>query len=538
MESQVASRSLAGRWPALAVAAAIVAGGCWLRFAYVGGPYTQPDEPIAPYVVSRVLSSHDLDTNWAHTPLGSDFGVAQYNFSSYYLTLSLLERIRGAAGAHPVDQGIGNRIVFYRACSAGFGTLGLALAMLLAYRIQGWGLALAAGLWIAVNPLLVQDSHYARPEAFLTLMALGLVWLCGPRRFAPGWRPLVAGLVFGFLVACKVTLLFWFWLPLAACFQDAGDWARCSWGARLGRASLAAAGALAGFAAGAPRAVADMGGYLAGLRYLRNEYGHSIISSSHYPSAPVYDFLGRYLAETVGWGIALFFAVGLAHSIAARRWRLLLTVYLPALSLAAFLGARLVFFERNFSHAMPLYLLGAGVGLGALGDLGLIGRWRRPLFFVLAAAAALVPAELTGRMVFRGFSGLFERQREPQLARFLAALQLPAADMSHLVVAASDDDPWFQRRWGESTEPYVVVWADVNPDFTRQCLQRLQVRFKLEERAVLPGLFDDLRGPNTLRDYLCRTLRGFVFHGLRGAAQRTQLPAIAPIPDRPGPHSP
>jgi hypothetical protein len=519
MESQVASRSLAVKWRGLAAAAAILAGGCWLRFAYIGGPYTQPDEPIAPYVVSRVLSSGGLDTNWAHTPLGADFGVAQYNFSSYYLALSLLERVRVAAGAHPAAQGIEGRIVFYRACSAGFGTLALALAMLLAFRIQGWGLAVAAGLWIAINPLLVQDSHYARPEAFLTLAALGLVWICGTRRLSPGWRSPLAGLVFGLMVACKVTLLLWFWLPLVACFQDRGDWGRCTWGARLARASLAAAGAAAGFAAGAPRAIADMGGYLAGLRYLNNEYGHSIISSSHYPSAAVYDFLGRYLTETVGWGVALFFAVGLAHSVAKRRWRLLLTVFLPSLSLAAFLGSRLVFFERNFSHAMPLYLLGAGVGLGALAEVGRIRRWSRPLFFILAGAAALVPAELTGRMVFKGFSGLFEREREPQLARFLAALQLPAADMSHLVVAASDDDPWFQRRWEESPEPYVVVWADVNPDFTRRCLQRLQVRFKFEQRAVLPGLFDDLRGPNTLRDYLCRTLRAFVFHGLRAPGQ-------------------
>jgi|GEM_PF-2233347 len=519
MQPQAAFSGAAGRWQRLAIAAAIVAGGCWLRFAYIGGPYRQPDEAIAPYVVSRVLSSRDLDTNWAHTPLGADFGAAQYNFSSYFLALSLLERIRGAAPAHPGARGIEERIVFYRACSAGFGTLGLVLAMLLAFRIRGWGLALGAGLWVAVNPLLVQDSHYARPEAFLTLAALGLVWMSGPRRLAPGWWSLLAGLVFGFMVACKVTLLLWFWLPLLACFQDAGDWRRCSWGARLARAALAAAGAACGFAAGAPRAVADIGGYLTGLRYLKDEYGHSIISSSHYPSAAVYDFLGRYLTETVGWGVAILFAVGLAHSIATRRWRLLLAVYLPSLSLAAFLGARLVFFERNFSHAMPLYLLGAGAGLCALDDVGRIRRWSRPLFLVLAGAAALVPAELTGRMVFEGFSGRFERQREPQLARFLAALQLPASDMSHLVVAASDDDPWFQRRWEDSPEPYVVVWADVNPDFTRQCLRRLDVRFRFEQRAVLPGLFDDLRGPNTLRDYLCRTLRGFVFHGLRGTKQ-------------------
>lgn len=519
MESKAASCSLVGRWQGLAIAAVIVAAGGWLRFAYVGGPYTQPDEPIAPYVVSRVLSSSNLDTNWAHTPIRADFGAAQYNFSSYYLTLSLLERIRGAIGARPAAERIEESIVFYRTCSAGFGALGLMLAMFLAFRFQGWGLAIATGLWIAVNPLLVQDSHYARPETFLTLLALGLVWMCGPRRLAPGWWSFLAGLLFGVLVACKVTLFLWFWLPLIACFQDVGEWKRCAWSTRLARVGLVAAGAVGGFAAGAPRAIADFGGYLVGLRYLHNEYGHSIINFSHRPSAVVFDYFGRYLVETIGWGIAFLFVVGLALGIATRQWRLLLTIYLPALSVAVFMGTRQIFFERNFSHAMPLYLMGAGLGLGALADIERIRRWFRPLFFILAGAAALVPAELTGRIVFRGFSGRFEKERAPQLAQFLASLQLPVADVSHLVVAADDGDPWFQRKWEEGTGPYVVLWADINPDFTSQCIQRLQTRFNLEQRAVLPGLFDDLRGPNTLRDYLCRTLRGFVIHGLRAPPQ-------------------
>jgi len=519
MDSQAASTGPLRTWQGLAIAAAIVAAGCGLRFAYVGGPYTQPDEPIAPYVVSRVLSSPNLDTNWAHTPIGADFGVAQYNFSSYYLTLSLLERLRQAARPHAAPERIEERIVFYRACSAGFGTLGLALAMLLAFRIQGWGLALAAGLWLAVNPLLVQDCHYARPEAFMTLLSLGLVWMCVSRRLGPRWWSLLAGVVFGFLVACKVTMLFWFWLPLMACFQSADEWTRAPWGTRLSRVALLVVGAAGGFAAGAPRAVADVDGYLAGLRYLRNEYGHSIIYFSHSPSAMVFDFQGRYLIETVGWGIACLFAVGLAASIAARRWRLLLAIHLPALGVAAFFGVQSVFFERNLSHAMPLYLMGAGLGLGALLEARRARRWSGPLAVALALAAALVPSELTARMVFKGFSGRFEREREPQFAQFLGSLQLPVDDASRQVVAASDDDPWFQREWKANPEPYVVLWADINPDYTRQCLGRLHARFDFEERAVLPGLFDDLRGPNTLRDYLCRTLRGFVFHGLRGAPQ-------------------
>src|SRR5271170_4469317 len=134
MEFQSAPRSFKGRWLGFAASAAIVALGFGLRLAYVGGPYTQPDEPIAPWVVSRVLTSHELDTNWAHTPIRRDFGEAQYNFSSYYLSLSLLRWIGDVARPHHGSEGIEAQIVFFRGCSVGFGTLALALAMFLAFR--------------------------------------------------------------------------------------------------------------------------------------------------------------------------------------------------------------------------------------------------------------------------------------------------------------------------------------------------------------------------------------------------------------------
>jgi hypothetical protein len=115
-------------------------------------------------------------------------------------------------------------------------------------------------------------------------------------------------------------------------------------------------------------------------------------------------------------------------------------------------------------------------------------------------------------MVFSGFSGRFEARRERELAGFLASLN-PPVQADHLLQAASDNDPWFHRTWEDHPAPYVVLWADVNPDLTRACLLRLHARFDFEERVVLPGLFDDLSGPNSLRDYPGRTLRGLVFHG-------------------------
>jgi hypothetical protein len=235
------------------------------------------------------------------------------------------------------------------------------------------------------------------------------------------------------------------------------------------------------------------------------------------------------MVETAGWGVACLFAVGLVDAVARRRWSLLATIQLPALALAAFMGGQLSFFERNLSHGVPLYLLGAGMGLNALVETDRLRRWAGPVFLALAGAAALVPAAISWRMVFSGFSGRFESARAPEVAGFLAGPGLPAVARDHVIVAASDTDPWFKGGWEASPGPYVILWSDVDPDYTRECLGRLRTRFRIEERAVLPGLFDDLRGPNSLRDYLCRTLRAYVFYGLRASQ-----PGAGPAPAGPG----
>ncbi len=504
MESPSASYGYAHRWLIWAVAAAILAAGTALRFDHLRGPYGQPDEPIANYVVSQVLTRPGLDTNWAHTQLRGEDGAAQYNFSSYYMALSALERLREFVGLRPSNEGFEAQTVFFRGCSASFGSLAMALAMLLAHRLGGWLLALGSGLWIAVNPLLVQDSHYARPEAFLTFVTVALVWMAFPRTATGWWRPWLAGVLFGLVLACKVTLALWFWLPFLACYPGTAA-------GRPVRLGLAALGALVGFVLGAPRVVLDPAGYLAGVRFLKNQYAGSFNFYSHDSGGPVFDFVGRYLVATAGWAVVCLFAVGLATALGKRQWSRLLALYLPTLAIAGFMGCQHTFFERNLSHAMPLLLLGAGLGLEGLVERKPLRDWPLVSFLALAAGAAFTPAEVTGRMVFEGFSGRFERRRVADLSAALSRLAAAPLGASHLVRGYSDQDPGFQPSAIRGSGPFVVLWQDVNPEITRASLRRLHARLYFEERAVFPGLFDDLPGPNTLRDYLGRTVRVLVF---------------------------
>jgi hypothetical protein len=525
MKSESDWLPLAHRWAGPALAAAVVAFGAWLRFSHIDGPFEQPDEPVATYVVAHVLSTPGFDTNWAHTQLRDEAGPAQYNFSSYYLTLAGLERTRQAFGLRPPNEAFDARTVFFRECSAVFSVLALVGVLGIAQRIGGWGLALAAGLWVAVDPLLVQDSHYARPEAFLVFLVVCLLALALARG-APGiLRPTAAGLVFGFLIACKVTLVLWFWLPLMACFPRAADWTGAGWAARLRRLAGVGFGTLAGFAAGAPRAVSDLGGYLAGIRYLKNGYGGTFNFYSHANGAPVADYVVHYLWATTGWALACLFLVGLAATAVRRRWPQLIGIFAPPVVLIAFMGTQHSFFERNLSHAVPFYLIGAGFGLLALLQLPSPRRWTLASLPLLAVAAAIVPAEISVRLVQDGFSGRYERHRVAQLTAFLASLSERPLDGSHLVRATDDDNPWF-RQPKNGPGPYVALWQDVNPEITRAGLARLHEHYTFEERATFPGLFDDLPGPNTLRDYLGRTVRVLVFRdGPHSRDPRGAVPA-------------
>ncbi len=515
----------------------IVVIGGWLRFAFIGRGYSHADEPIAAAVVAHLHESPGFDTNWAHSAVGDGYGRTQYNFSSYFITLAAWDRMLQALGAGspgvrptagpataagaPAASGAAASAPFagFRALSALLGTLALIVAMRLAWHLEGPWLALAIGAWLAVNPQLVQDSHYARPEAFLTLLALGVVWLSLPGR---GWswhRGLAAGALFGFLVACKVTMLLWGWVPFLACL-DTG--VPPLTGSATGRGRMAAVRisavgtALAGgFAVGAPRVLADLRGYWAGLLFLREEYARGLGPFSHLHRGAVYDYLGRYLCDTTGWWVAALFGVGLVAVVLQRRWRLCAVVFAPVLTTAAFFGAQTVFYERNLSHVVPLYLLGAGLGVAALGawSRGSLHRWRPAAAAALVVLAALLPAVLTVRLDYLGFSGWSEASSS---ATQRLILQPYAGTPVYTAEGSLRAGPRiFDRCWRENAGPFVMLWKLSDEAPVARDYQRLSEGFDVADLGRIPGLFDDLKTPSGLKVYFPCDTRVFLVRGVR-----------------------
>ena len=524
MSPDPASASPAPRRHLLAALVIVVAGGA-LRFAWLNRGYTHFDEPVASAVVTHLHATRGFDTNWAHTPLGDRDGRAQYNFSSYYLTLAAWDRLCAALGASgpppgdspPVQVGGESPTpptlpapVAWRALSALLGTLVLVVAMRLAFAAGGWWPALGVGAWLALNPQLVQDSHYARPEAFCTLLGVVLVWLVYPNRRWSAVRGGAAGLLLGFLTASKITMLLWGWVPLLLILAPATPPAPGRPAARrsglVARAGLVFAGMVAGFVLGVPRVLADWRGYWASLDFVRSSYGVAAGPFSHAGGGPVVDYLLRFYGDTLGWWMAALFAVGLVAAVTRRQWTQVLAVHAPVLVPAAFLGAQAVFFERNLSHLLPLFFLGAAGGAAALAQWmrGRADRWRPALVAACFGATLLLPATLTARLDWEGFSGRFARQSAAARAQVTA--RHPGVP-SYAYEGPLRDAPRIMRwAWHDSGRPFLLFWTYSNELPTRDEYRTLTASMPVREVAFLPGLFSDLTTPSGLRNcFPCST---------------------------------
>lgn len=377
-----------------------------------------PDEDIAQAVVTKVLDSGSLDTNWIRTDVESRFKGNEYNFSSYYLTAALYEKLTGRAW-NDTHNHRSSMIGHIRELSAILGALCVFFTGVLGWRIGGTAAALTAALLTACSPLLFQDSLYARPETFVTL--LGVIWMI--MLSAPGRHGNLilafAGLLTGLLIATKITFLIYLPFPLllASRLIDQGSDLRPNDESRHDRWTLAIGAYFslvgAGFALGAPYALKFPSEYLQGVSSLFGQYEGSVLNSG---AEGFSDLLGRiegnleYFAYTIGY-LALLLAACGAATLAFRRdiWRSVIFTA-PLLLLLYFMRMRPLF-ERNFSQSLPALFVLAGLGVKATIDLIRVpARLRAAIAALLIGTAALMPALVTAKILHPSLDGAFQAE--------------------------------------------------------------------------------------------------------------------------------
>ncbi len=402
---------------ALLIAACTLLGGGSRLYA-AGYSYSHPDEEIAVAVMEHVLKTGDNDTNWARTDVSLSFRYNEYNFSSYYLFATYYERLVGHA-AEDLQHPAYSPKWHLRHLSAFLGCLCILFAGVLGWRMAGHAGGVAAALLTACSPTLFQDSLYARPETFVTLLTLFMLLALSSRRLPHALILGIAGFLVGVLIACKVTFLLYFPFPLlvapafiaAAQTRGAPDRSLAPWVVSACVYFLAVG---AGFALGAPYALKYPWEFLEGVGHLIKQYsGVNEASGDFIHVTGLRERLAYslpYVVYTVGYPALLLALVGLVRIAKRKDLQTALILGGPLLTLLYFIQTQ-VFFERNFSQALPVLFVLVGMGaqtvLIPLQETG----WRRSL----AAAAMLVligaaPVLVTAKIIDPVLDGGYQRQ--------------------------------------------------------------------------------------------------------------------------------
>jgi len=391
METAVPSRYLA-----LIGALLLAAASALLHRHALEASYSHPDEEIARAVVGKVLATKSKDTNWARTDVAEPFRYNQYNFSAYYLAAAKLEKLTGNKARDLADQNV--LVGDLRQQNVWIGAFSVILAGLLAMRltlerrfaaISG----IVAAALTACCVTLFQDDIYARPEAFVTALTLLYVFILTSEQCSVILVLALSGTTVGILLATKVTFaaLLPFPLLVVAARTYTNNFPHPQWWKVAVGLSIYLIGVFAGFAIGAPYALHAPWEYLEGVGFLFRHYsGDGWRDGLHHATFFArLDHGVKYLIYTQGVLPLMLAAASFVMLVREGRYTVILTLSGPLLTLLYFLQTR-VFFERNFSHALPMLFVLAGLGCSTI--VAMLSRIRSTRFQTLSVQTAFMVA--------------------------------------------------------------------------------------------------------------------------------------------------
>ncbi|RMF25039.1 MAG: hypothetical protein D6760_01925 [Deltaproteobacteria bacterium] len=300
------------------------------------------------------------------------------------------------------------------------GTLSVAAAGLLAWRIAGAPAALAAAALLAVLPLHVEHSHYLTTD----VPAAGWLLLAFALAAAPPSKAAVlgAGAALGAATATKYTAAVA--LPALMLLSVGAP------GTRWRNPFLLAAAAACAFVLLCPFAVLDWRVFLADLSVVREHYTTGHLGSEGNANWSWYiERLADGGLGTTGM-LALFAGNAVACGAALRDWIhqrnrssfVLLTIAITALCWFAWLGTVRVRFERNLIPPLTLAAVAAGCGAGLLVE---AARRRGRLVAGCAAAALILVLAAPARVAVHTAARFGNRDTRERAQRWIEA-NLPA----------------------------------------------------------------------------------------------------------------
>ncbi len=435
-----------------------------------------PDEVIPISVYQYMVEHKTLDNNWTNADLRPEFKYDQYNFSSYIYISSIF--------AHTLEStldlmglSINTTVIIFRLFSAILGVLCVYVTFLVGIKLLGV-IGWIPALFVAVNPLMVQDSHYARPESFLTLLSLLILLTSieGSQRKNINLIYLSAVLC-GYAVASKFSLLPVCLFPLIAFVKGKFEY-------KL--SPVVVLTFILGLAVGVPYLFLNFSGYLNGVNYLLNQY-----SNYHPPHGPFKTSMALHIAayyiDTLGWVLVILslisiFYISKVEMENSKVW--LYAIWLLFLIHVIYFSSKIVFVERNLSHLIPFLMVISAIPI----SIHLTELWQR----IVAIILALFKPAIVVYLLLLSFSGLALEKREKlegQLVRkynseiIISTSLLSAAQWQGLV----DDVKSLPMK-----KNHLVRIIDYNDEFSSMYAQNLSDISELEKVGEYNSVFHRL----------------------------------------------
>ncbi len=458
-------------------------------------PPSHPDHVIPVKVLQSMQAHGDMDTDWARADLPKNFLDFRYNFSGYILSSRLL-LVGMPPEAVADDDALLDRL---RLLSCLYSAATLAICFLLLARQLNLGYAIFGTLAVALVPQLLQDAHYARPEALSTLLFTGCFALASlrPRTRPLQWiLPVTIAVVCGFLTTIKFTYAIAGLLALAPALPLLGE-AGMRNPAVIAKSpkivGALAMGYLAGFALGAPHALLDPSGFLQGIQALQHQYG-----GGHPPHMKMGGgiagqtwLIWTYYTAVLGLPMLLLHLAGYA----GKRLAPVKFAYaaILAVTLAGFLLQK-VFFERNFSMLLPAFVVIATVGIanirGKLDELFATGSAAKKVIPVIAASLLCtamtfqslpIALKLLRHFTPAGQTALLEERSSATREAITAIGATRVEKLAYGQVFASEYPP-------PSTECVLFAMEDFNDDWSSRYLEEMPDTFSIAAR--IPSDFE------------------------------------------------
>jgi 4-amino-4-deoxy-L-arabinose transferase-like glycosyltransferase len=384
--------------------------------------------------------------------------------------------------AAPLPDGSPDFVYWSRLFSALAGTFAVYLFYLVARRLFEPVTATIAMVAIAVMPLLVQDSHYARPEGFV-LVLTGAVYLFllqfDDRRDRLRYLA-YTGFCLGLLIACKISMIPMALLPVLflARLKDRPLLMRA--------AGICAGSILAGAFVGVPDAFFHPAAYWHGVQYLRRQYSSGPAPFSTIDSTNSIRLTATYFWQTTGL-LLLFSSAGAFVLARKRQFALLAAVGGPLAFYIVYFGQQRAFFERNLSHVAPLMAMLAGVSIAAASE-RISGKVRIAAIVALVALATATSIWVSGKLVFIAMRADPEH-RAANYQRHLVMTLRHRVDFFCAMVSENqvkamgllDKDPKVD---------YLFRVEDYHDSFTKKYMEELKRQTKWTEVGYFPSVFE------------------------------------------------